>query len=534
MQRRQLLKAALGTAGLAIAPRSSKAADSQLEVLIGEPIGTIHPSLHGHFAEHIGGVIYDGIWVGTDSKVANIAGIRKALVDRLDSIRIPVLRWPGGCFADSYNWRDGIGDVHKRPCGTNFWINDLQGAPDGPAKYDPNQFGTDEFVRFCRLIGAQPYLAANVRSLNPLDFDQWVEYCNSPQHSTTMADMRAANGNPEPYNVRCWGVGNESWGCGGNFTPQEYANEFRRFTTFVPDYGVNLRFIGSGPNGDDFAWTRGFFEALVAKGKAELGVPYGWALHYYCGTTGKGDAIDFTVNDWYELLAKADRMESLIERHWSVMAEIDVEHKIKLVVDEWGAWHRPGTEVAPTFLFGQTPTMRDALISALTLDTFHRNAEKLVMANVAQLINNLHCLFLAHGDQFTVTPNFHVFEMYKAHREGQAVRMISAAPTIPFEREGGRGTLWGLAGSASIHAKMLVVTVVNPHAQETRTTEIMIPGASVRACAVRTLSARDLNAHNSFDHPNAVEPKDKTANVGSPLVWNFPPASVTRLEIELG
>jgi alpha-N-arabinofuranosidase len=535
MKRREFLVKGLAAAAVSLSPRTSKAVDNRLEILIDEPIGMIDPNLHGHFIEHIGGVIYDGVWVGPDSKTPNIGGIRKELVNHLTKINIPVLRWPGGCFADSYNWRDGIGPQEKRPCRTNFWINDpfLEEAPDGPEKYEPNKLGTDEFVRFCRLIGAQPYIAANLRSLTALDFGQWVEYCNAPEHSTTLAELRAANGNPQPYGVRYWGVGNEAWGCGGNFTPEEYASEFRRFAAFLPDYGVKLRLIGSGPNGDDLAWTRGFFAGLTAKGKSQLDTLHGWALHYYCGTTGKGQAIDFTVNDWYELLGKADLMEALIQRHWSAMGEVDTGHKVKLVVDEWGAWHKAGTEVHRTFLFGQTPTMRDALISALTLDIFHRHADKLAMANVAQLINNLHCLFLAHEDRFVVTPNLHVFEAYKAHQGGQSVRLVSAAPTISFERGDTTATIWGLAGSASLHGRRIVLTVVNPHVKETRPAEIAVYGASIRSCKVRTLSASDIHAHNSFDHPHAVEPIDETATVGRNFVWNFQPASVTRLEIDL-
>ena len=350
----------------------------------------------------------------------------------------------------------------------------------------------------------------------------------------SLAGTRASNGNPRPYGVRYWGVGNESWGCGGNFTPEEYATEFRRFSTWVPDFGVKLCLIGSGPNGDDYNWTRGFFNGLAAKGKGELDDLHGWALHYYCGTTGVGQAIDFTVNDWYELLAKADLMESLIQRHWSVMGEVDQEHKVKLVVDEWGAWHKPGTEVARTFLFGQTSTMRDALIAALTLDTFHRNAEKLAMANVAQLINNLHSLFLAHEDHFVVTPNYHVFDAYKAHQGGQAVRLEAAAPTVSFPKGSVTAHLWGLAGTASLHDKKLVLTMVNPHVEEPRPTDIVVRGASVRSCRVRTIAAPDIHAFNSFDHPRAVEPKDEVANANKGLVWSFAPASVTRLEMDLG
>ena len=525
MQRREFLKAAAVTA---LAARTAQSADSRVEILVDEPIGTISPDLHGHFTEHIGGVVYDGIWVGENSKVPNIGGIRKALVDAMKPLKTSVVRWPGGCFADSYDWHDGIGPRAQRPKRTNFWINNpgLANAPDGPQKYDPNEFGTAEFVRFCRLLGAQPYIAANVRSLPAKAFYEWVEYCNAPAGLTTYSDVRAAQGDRDPYRVRYWGIGNESWGCGGNFAPDEYAIEYRKFVTWVPRFGVDLAFIGAGPNGGDLDWTRRFFSKLTEKGKGQLRSLYGWALHYYCGTTGKGQAIDFTLEDWYELLAKADRMESLIDEHWAAMGEVDSERRVKLLVDEWGAWHKAGTEIDPRFLFGQIPTLRDALITGITLDTFHRHADKLVMCNVAQLVNNIHTLFLAHEDRFAVTPNYHVFEMYAAHHGGQSLRTMFSAPRASAK-------LWGLAGSASLHDRELVLTVVNPHATQSRETEITARGAKIGSWQARTLTSDDIHAHNTFQNPHGLEPRDTNGEARGALVYRFPAASVTRLRIVL-
>ena len=245
---------------------SPTADSSRIEVLLGEPLGTISPNIYGHFAENLGGVIYDGIWVGENSKIPNVNGIRKELVDEMQKIKAPVVRYPGGCFADSYDWRDGIGPVDKRPRRTNFWEQIESASSPASHKYDPNRFGTNEFTHFCKLIGSQPYLAANVRSLPAEAFYQWVEYCDSPAGSTTLADTRASAGYTEPLGVRYWGVGNESWGCGGNFTAQEYAVEFRRYTTWVPRFGQELSFIASGPNDDSWDWTRGFLEEIVRKG----------------------------------------------------------------------------------------------------------------------------------------------------------------------------------------------------------------------------------------------------------------------------
>jgi alpha-N-arabinofuranosidase len=524
-----------GAAALLLGPRAV-AAESRVDVVLDEPIGTILPDLYGHFIEHLGGVIYDGIWVGENSKIPNVGGIRKALVDRMLKLKRTVMRWPGGCFADSYNWRDGVGPRSERPRRSNFWLDSpqLREAPDGPWKYDSNHFGTNEFMRFCRLTESEPYFAVNLRSLPAKDFYEWVEYCNAPAGATTLSDLRASQGDREPYRVKFWGVGNESWGCGGNFTGAEYAVEYRRFIAWVPRYGVELAFIPAGPSGGDVNWTRDFFSRLTERSRNILRSVYGWALHYYCGTTGKGNSLDFSDNEWYELLGRADRMDSLIKLHWSAMGEFDPEHQVKLVVDEWGAWHRRGTEVHPSHLFGQTSSLRDALVAALTLDTFNRHADKVVMGNVAQLINCLHSLFLAHEDKFVATPNYHVFEMYKAHYGGKSVRTVFSAPTVSYQAQDKPATLWGLAGSASLQDKRLVLSVVNPHATEARETEVFIRGASVRSGQTRTLVSTDLRAHNSFANPSALEPKESPVKAeGRSFVYAFPPASVTVLTLEL-
>ena len=540
--------AMLAAGAAAIAPRAaySRAADSRVEILITEPASVIAPEIYGHFAEHLGGVVYDGIWVGEDSKVANVGGIRKALVESLRRVRPAVVRWPGGCFADSYDWRDGVGPRGSRPRRTNFWSDGLPQNRFGsaPQKYDPNHFGTNEFMRFCRLIGAQPYLAANLRSLPAKDFYQWVEYCNAPAGSTSLAELRAAGGDREPFDVRYWGVGNESWGCGGNFTPEEYASEFRRFTAWVPGYEKRLSFIGSGPDSNDLSWTRRFFASLVEKGEGQLHSLYGWGLHHYSwnlsrGQTndwnaGKGDALQFDAETWYELFRQGEKLETAINAHWAAMGEVDKQHRVKLVVDEWGAWYRPGTEAHPTHQLGQASTMRDALLAGLTLDMFNRHAEKVAMANVAQLINCLHALFIAHEDQFVVTPTYHVFEMYAAHQGNRSLRMTVDAPEVRYSRVGQPATFWGLKGSASLGGKTLIVTLVNPHVSEPREAEITLRGATIKSAQATTLAANDIHAHNSFAEPRAVEPRDAALTAqGAALVHRFPPASVTRLRVEL-
>ena len=522
----------------------SSPADSRIEVLLGEVLGTISPNIYGHFLEHLGGVIYDGVWVGESSKIANIKGIRKDLVDEMRKIKAPVVRYPGGCFADSYDWRDGVGPVEQRPRRTNFWEEAETSASPANHRYESNRFGTDEFMRFCKAVGCQPYLAANVRSLPAEMFYRWVEYCNSPAGSTTLSEARAAAGSAEPYDVRYWGVGNESWGCGGNFTAQEYAVEFRRYATWVPQYGKPLSFIASGPNTDEWQWTRGFFEEIARKDKSLFGAIFGWALHYYSwnlsrGRTedwdeGKGDALKFDVQDWYEVLREGNRLELLIEGHWQAMREFDPDHKVKLVVDEWGPWYRPGSQLTPSNLLEQVPTLRDAVFSAMTLDIFNRHADKVALASPAQLINCLNSLFLANEDKFCVTPVGHVFGMYAAHQDGQAVRTIVSVPMASYVRDGKPASFWGLASSASLRDKDLVLTVVNPHVSETRETEITVRGADIRSGTATVLTSSDLHARNTFDQRNEVIPQRKdVSSTGKTVTIQIPPASVIKLALTL-
>jgi alpha-N-arabinofuranosidase len=553
--------------GLALlAPRASRAADARIDVLTDEVVGTISPNIYGHFVEHLGGVVYDGIWVGEGAKVPNVGGIRRALVEHMRRIKPGVVRWPGGCFADMYNWRDGIGPRDKRPRRTNFWRDDrgnrsseaYRQLESGPQKYEPNWFGTNEFMAFCRQTETRPYFAANVRSLPAQDFQEWVEYCNAPPGTTTLADMRAAAGDREPYRVEFWGVGNESWGCGGRLTPEEYSQEFRRFIAYVPRYGVELKFIAAGPNGGDIPWTRRFFTNMVEKGFNQLNSLWGWGLHYYAGTTGQGHPLEYTTGEWYDLIARADRIGTLIEQHWAVMGESDPQHRVKLAVDEWGAWHNQHASLPAGYLFGYPGTLRDALVAALSLDTFNRHADKVAMANVAQLINTIHSLFIAYEDRFVATPNFHVFEMYAAHQGGQSLRTLFSAPGVSFERparelppnvaaqmtpqqraamaaqQSAAGTLWGLQGSASLRENRLTLTVVNPHATEAHDTEVVVRGRAVQSAEGVVLAATDIHAHNSFEQPRALEPVKAALDVhGGRLVHRFPAASVTRLQLTL-
>jgi alpha-N-arabinofuranosidase len=551
LPRRQFLKnASLAVAGAALLPkpalRAAASSDARIDVVLNESLGIISPDIYGHFTENLGGVVYDGIWVGPDSKIPNTHGIRKALTDALQKIKAPVIRWPGGCFADSYDWKDGIGPMAKRPRRTNLWGSDqiLKDKGNIPQKFDPNQFGTNEFVEFCRLAGSQPYLAANVRSLPALDFYQWIEYCNSPAGSTTFADIRAAGGSKDPFNVRFWGVGNESWGCGGDMTATEYATEFRKFVAEVPQFGQELSFVASGPNDAEYKWTREFLQGMLQKGPNGLHNVWGLSLHYYSwnlsrGRTkdwneGKGDAVKFEPVDWYELMREGDKLDEYIKGHWQVLNEFDPKKRIKLVVDEWGPWYKPGSEIAPTHVLGQMITQRDAVMSAATLDIFNRNPDKVAMANCAQMINNLNALFLADGDRFLKTPVYHVFEMYAAHQGGESVRAEFLAPSLSYDRDGQSASFWGLKGSASLRDKNLTISVVNPDVSQPREAEIHLRGAEASSGQATILATQDIHAHNTFESPDMVKSRSENwSPSGSTVKFTFPPASVTVLQLKL-
>jgi alpha-N-arabinofuranosidase len=499
--------------------QGAQSAEMSVTVLLDEPIGTIQPAIYSQFAEHIGGVIYDGIWVGPDSKVPNEDGIRKAVIDHVRRLGPIVVRWPGGCFADRYHWRDGIGPTPSRPRRFGRWREETE----------PNQFGTHEFLRFCRLCGVQPYLAANVGTGTAEEFQQWVEYCNAPAGSTTLADERVANGDRDPLGVRYWGVGNESWGCGGKFTPEDYCREYRKFTEWVPAYGVPLYLIAAGPNGNDVDWTRRFFKKWVDYARAPI---QGWAPHYYCGTTGH--ALSFSRDQWYEMLAKANRMERLVTDQWAALGEFDPRHTIKLIVDEWGCWHPAGTEINKRHLYEQMGCLRDALVAALTLDTFQRHADKVDMANIAQLVNNLHSLFLADGDRFVATPTFHVFELYRPHQGAKAVRIDVEAPEVTYRADNQDQRIFRLAGSASRSEKGLTLTLVHTHADQPAEVAIRLKGGAASSGKLTLLTHQELNAHNTFEQPRNVRPNAVAAEFhGNDLRVKLPPATVARLELGL-
>jgi alpha-N-arabinofuranosidase len=371
-------------------------------------LGTINRNLFGHFSEHLGRCIYQGLYVGEDSPIPNVDGMRKDVVQALRNIKIPVLRWPGGCFADEYHWRDGVGPKAERA----RMVNTHWGYV-----VEDNSFGTHEFITLCKQLGCAPYVNGNLGSGTVREMAEWVEYLNSDGDSTVVLQRRQ-NGQKEPFGVTYFGVGNENWGCGGNMRAEYYADEYRRYQTYCRDYGQNKLYrIACGPAGPDYRWT----EVLMQNAAHMM---QGLTMHYYTvpgpDWGHKGSATKFTKEEYYRTLQKAMAIEPMIEKHLQVMDRYDPEHKVELIVDEWGTWHdvEPGTN--PGFLYQQN-TMRDALVAALSLNAFIRHCDRVTMANIAQTVNVLQAMILTEDDKMVLTPTYHVFDLYKAHQDAAAV-----------------------------------------------------------------------------------------------------------------
>ncbi|MFP3897428.1 MAG: alpha-N-arabinofuranosidase [Anaerolineales bacterium] len=491
--------------------------ESRITVCLDEPIATISPHIYGHFAEHLGACIYEGIWVGKESSIPNAGGIRFDVIEALRRIEPPVVRWPGGCFADDYHWRDGIGPREERPRRVNIWWGET---------IETNAFGTHEFLRFCDLIGAEPYICGNVGSGTPRELRDWVEYCNFPGDST-LAARRRANGAADPFGVRYWGVGNENWGCGGHFRGDEYAAQFRRFATYLRDFGdTPLFLVACGSSGNDTEWTHRFFEGL-----GDYERVHGFGTHYYCRTAGT--ATEYTTDEWYTLLERALRMEPLIKQQRAIMDGYDPRRQIGLIVDEWGTWHPPAPGRHPRHLWQQN-TLRDAMVAASSLDIFNRHADKVIMANIAQTVNVLQAMILTEGEEMLTTPTYHVYDMYKSHQGGESLRFISETDDIDFVGPGGRDRVPNLQGSASLKDDVLTLSVTNYNVDVPLSADIVLRGGRAGDAGVSVLSAPDIHAHNTFEEPVRVTPRTVSLDVGD-AQWHhtFAPASVTVFRIAL-
>jgi len=474
-------------------------------------IGLVRPEFHGHFAEHLGSCVYGGLWVGRNSKVPNINGHRKLAVKYLRDVGVPVLRWPGGCFADDYHWRDGIGPEARRPKRVNIhWGGYVE----------DNSFGTHEFIELCRLIGAEPYLAGNVGSGSPSELRDWVEYCNYPAGSA-LSEERIGNGAREPFKVRYWGVGNESWGCGGDMKPEEYAALYRRFAVYLKEFGGTAPFlIASGPSGADVRWSRGVLDNL----RGEL--PDGLSMHYYEG--GKQEPTKFDVLHMTEQLRIFKDVEEAICLQRAVLDGYPRGSKIALILDEWGVWDQiPSEDEKRHGALWQQSTMRSALAAALGLNLFNRLADRLYMCNIAQIVNVLQSLLMTEGaesEKCVRTTTYYAFALFKAHRSKTAVRVVPSEPSPE-----------GISVSASKGAKELVLSFVNPSADKDVVVDCTVLGGAPKAVTADMLHNPDLNAFNSFEAPDQVVIQRHTARIEKDKIrLELPRLSVATASVELG
>ena len=445
--------------------------------------------IYGHFAEHLGRCIYDGIWVGEDSSIPNTRGIRNDIVDALRNIKIPNLRWPGGCFADEYHWMDGIGPLAQRPTMVNTHWGGVT---------ENNHFGTHEFMDLCEELDCEPYICANLGSGTVQEMQQWVEYVTFDGISP-MADLRRKNGRDEPWKVRLWGVGNENWGCGGSMRPEYYADEYRRYATYCRNFGENQLYkVACGPSGGDYHWT----EVLMREAGRRM---HGLALHYYCGS-GKNSrsATRFDEEDWFHQLRNALVMDELIVRHAAIMDQHDPEGRVGLLVDEWGAWHAVEPDTNPGFLYQQN-SLRDALVAGVTLNIFNRHCGRVYGANIAQTINVLQAMVLTEKERMLLTPTYHVFEMYKEHQDAILLPLDLACD----EYACGDEVIPAISASASRDEDAKVhVTLCNLDPNQPQSISGEVRGIEIKELSGRLLTAGTITAHNTFDEPDLVKPVD--------------------------
>jgi alpha-L-arabinofuranosidase len=486
----------------------------------------IDRNIYGHFAEHLGRCIYEGLWVGEDSPIANLNCIRTDVVEALRKLKIPVLRWPGGCFADEYHWMDGIGPRDKRPT----MINTHWGGV-----VENNHFGTHEFMELCAQLNCEPYICGNVGSGTVQEMSQWVEYVTFDGKSP-MADLRAANGHPEAWKLKYLGVGNENWGCGGRMTAEYYSDLYRRYGVYARNYGENKLYrIACGARNDDYHWT----EVLMAKaGDARmLNAPYmdGLALHYYTSVrrlpdgTRVGSATQFEEDQWIEIIAKGLFMDELVRKHSTIMDKYDPDKKVAMIVDEWGTWYavEPGTH--PRFLYQQN-TIRDAIVAATTLDIFNKHADRVRMANIAQTVNVLQAMVLTQQEKMLLTPSYHVFEMYAVHQDATLVPCDVESERYEF----GDYCVPAVSASASIDANgKLHVTLSNANPHRDIAVNLFVHGMKGSQVQGRVLQGNSMNAHNTFEKPNEVQPKAfNGAEIGADgLEVLMPKMSVVALEV---
>ena len=506
--------------GLMLSAAMTLSAQQQAVVTIhadqGEQI--IPKEIYGQFAEHLGTCIYGGLWVGEDSPIPNTNGYRNDVLEALKKLKVPVLRWPGGCFADEYHWMDGIGPKENRP----RMVNNNWGGT-----VEDNSFGTHEFLNLCEMLGCEPYISGNVGSGSVEEMAKWVEYMTSEQGSP-MAKLRKENGREKPWKVKYFGVGNESWGCGGSMRPEYYADLYRRYSTYCRNYNGNVLFkIASGASDYDYNWTEVLMQNI---GHRMDGV----SLHYYTvpGWTGsKGSATKFSTDDYYWTMGKCREIEDVMKRHIAIMDKYDPKKQIALIVDEWGTWwdEEPGT--VPGHLYQQN-TMRDAFVASLSLDIFHKYTDRVKMTNIAQIANVLQSMILTKEDKMVLTPTYHVFEMYNVHQDATflpadlqcAYKNVRDARNVPM-----------ISSTASRDKEGRIhVSLSNISLTESADVTINLEGINGKQVSGRILTADKIDDYNTFENPEVIAPKafkDAKIQKGALLV-KIPAKSIVVLEIK--
>ncbi len=492
---------------------------AKLYVNPGNPKSKINKEIYGNFSEHLGRCIYEGLFVGEDSPIPNTNGMRNDVVNALREMKLPVLRWPGGCFADEYHWMDGIGSKEKR----KKIVNTHWGGV-----VEDNSFGTHEFMELCRQIGCETYINGNVGSGTVREMSEWVEYMTFSGVSP-MADLRKENGHEEAYTVNYFGVGNENWGCGGNMRPEYYADEYRRYQTYVRNYYKDKKIykIACGPNSNDYNWTDTVMK--IAGNYMD-----GLSLHYYTvpgkDWEHKGSATQFDKAEYYTTLHKAYFMEELLHRHGAIMDRYDPKKKVGLIVDEWGTWFdvEPGT--SPGFLYQQN-TMRDAMVAAINLNLFNKHSDRVKMANIAQLVNVLQAVILTEGEKMLLTPTYHVFKMFRDHQDATLLDSSIATETIGMDKD----LIPNLTESVSRAADgSITVTIANLSLDDTYPVETVFAEGTPE-CVTGTILTGAMDAHNTFDAPETVKTADfsdaKLEN--GAISFNIPPCSVISLKVTL-
>ena len=495
----------------------------------------IHKEIYGQFAEHLGTCIYGGLWVGPQSTIANTDGYRNDVLQALKNLQVPVLRWPGGCFADEYHWMDGIGPREKRPSMKN---NNWGGT------IEDNSFGTHEFLNLCELLGCEPYISGNVGSGTVEELAKWVEYMTS-EEGTPMAKLRKENGRAKPWKVKFLGVGNESWGCGGNMRPEYYSDLYRRYSVYCRNYDSNRLYkIASGASDYDYEWTKVLMNNV---GNRMDGV----SLHYYTvsGWDGsKGSATQFDNDQYYWTLGKCLEIEDVIKRHCTIMDEKDPKKHIGLLVDEWGTWwdEEPGTIGGHLY---QQNALRDAFVASLSLNVFHKYTDRVRMANIAQVVNVLQSMILTDtkgAGHMVLTPTYHVFEMYKPFQEATYLPLdITPNPTMQVRhemnkemdttKENGYRTLPLISASAAkTTSGSIIISLTNVSLDKKQEVAIRLNGFKGKNVSGRILTSKSVADYNDFDHPDRVQPtafKDAKLKKDQ-LTVKLPAKSLVVLEVK--